>query len=904
MRFAGRLFLMLFALSVLFSQSYGRVIRVPQDEENIEDGLDRANAGDTVLVADGVYTGRDNYGEQIDRRVTLMSENGPRECIVDAQGDQGTWGFELEDDAVISGITIRSTRLHALKAENVDDWLVLNCIIERCRGGEADTSRMSSAFEISGSDGEVMYSLFRNNNALMLHGAAVKITNSSNVHFEGVTFSDNSADSTGGAVYVASRSDVSFRNCIFEENYANIHAGALAIWNNGTEVEVTFCNFISNEAQSWGGAIYKDRPADADIHDCIFWGNRAWWGDQIAAGVDEDNPLGVHHCIMEGGEDQEAGWFGDHLIEERARFERGRYPLWGPNNLYHHPNSPTINAGSAPADEIGMDEFTTSTEITPDEGMCDIGFHYSLDLYLPLGRLEGVVLDAENQQPMEGIRLRTSLGQSTNSIRDGVWFFANAIADTTFDLTASYEGYNDSTITDIHLEEGETLEFNFALYHPEFDISIRDARAQAEPRDTGYVDFTITNGGNGLLTWDARFELEGNFNVEPWTYRNSIDMYELVDDGRLGGVTFADGHFYVSGGGNDVHYIYKVSPEGALVDSFEQVGDARYGSVDLAYDGEQIWAVEDDTVYAYSLEGEVLHRTLGPLRITKCITWDADRELLWIAYTTNDILAVSPDSTESVVHELDRMYLRFYGLAYWSDDPDGYQLYALTQQSNDDTGYIYKFNVETGDTMHVIDLRIPGGEPQGGDVTSAMDPYSVNYLFVGDNRNDDRIDIYQLAGNTSWMILEPDGGIVEPETTLDARLNLFDARFDYGIYRARMIIEHNAAGRQTTIPIIFTIAGVPYEGDLPFPQDLAIESAYPNPFNAEISMRYSIPKSGQMSLKIFDLAGREIATAAEGYKAAGRYSATIDASQWSTGIYIAELRSAGEARFVKIACIK
>lgn len=82
------------------------------------------------------------------------------------------------------------------------------------------------------------------------------------------------------------------------------------------------------------------------------------------------------------------------------------------------------------------------------------------------------------------------------------------------------------------------------------------------------------------------------------------------------------------------------------------------------------------------------------------------------------------------------------------------------------------------------------------------------------------------------------------------------------------------------------------------PTELALVANYPNPFNASTAIRFDIPAPVEISLKIFDLAGREVAVLVDGPIAAGRHSATWDASGFSSGIYFTRLiTQTGQSNF-------
>jgi hypothetical protein len=68
---------------------------------------------------------------------------------------------------------------------------------------------------------------------------------------------------------------------------------------------------------------------------------------------------------------------------------------------------------------------------------------------------------------------------------------------------------------------------------------------------------------------------------------------------------------------------------------------------------------------------------------------------------------------------------------------------------------------------------------------------------------------------------------------------------------------------------------------------------YPNPFNPTTIISYQLPVSSQITLKVYDVLGREVATLVNERKAAGSYEATFDAGKLASGVYLYKLQ-AGE----------
>ena len=80
-------------------------------------------------------------------------------------------------------------------------------------------------------------------------------------------------------------------------------------------------------------------------------------------------------------------------------------------------------------------------------------------------------------------------------------------------------------------------------------------------------------------------------------------------------------------------------------------------------------------------------------------------------------------------------------------------------------------------------------------------------------------------------------------------------------------------------------------GKPPLPSAFAMHPNYPNPFNASTDIRFSLSKSCFVTLKIYNLMGREIQTLTHGQRQAGEYTIRWEAADQPSGIYIGRLRA-------------
>jgi hypothetical protein len=79
---------------------------------------------------------------------------------------------------------------------------------------------------------------------------------------------------------------------------------------------------------------------------------------------------------------------------------------------------------------------------------------------------------------------------------------------------------------------------------------------------------------------------------------------------------------------------------------------------------------------------------------------------------------------------------------------------------------------------------------------------------------------------------------------------------------------------------------------------------YPNPFNPTTTIKYAIPSPGFVTLKIYDVLGKEVANLINQEMAAGYYSVDVDGSNIGSGVYFYRLESSGFLQTKKMLLIK
>jgi hypothetical protein len=88
------------------------------------------------------------------------------------------------------------------------------------------------------------------------------------------------------------------------------------------------------------------------------------------------------------------------------------------------------------------------------------------------------------------------------------------------------------------------------------------------------------------------------------------------------------------------------------------------------------------------------------------------------------------------------------------------------------------------------------------------------------------------------------------------------------------------------------------------PKSFLLSQNFPNPFNPSTEIKYSIPQTGIVTLKVYNLLGQEVAVLVDREQTAGNYTVNFNASKLASGVYIYRIQSGGFSLTKKMTVLK
>jgi predicted outer membrane repeat protein len=175
------------------------------------------------------------------------------------------------------------------------------------------------------------------------------------------TFAGNTSDEWGGAGGLRNKeSNVVIANCTFTDNWGGSGGGLVNSWS---EMVLANCTFVGNSTLGQGGAIVNGGQGQADVRNCILWGNSpneiAGESPQVSWSNVQGGWAGAGNITVEPGFADPAA--GDYHLKSQA----GRWEPKSQSWVTDETTSPCIDAGD-PMSLIGYEAF-------PNGGVVNMG---------------------------------------------------------------------------------------------------------------------------------------------------------------------------------------------------------------------------------------------------------------------------------------------------------------------------------------------------------------------------------------------------------------------------------------------------------------------------------------------------------------------------------------------------
>jgi hypothetical protein len=150
----------------------------------------------------------------------------------------------------------------------------------------------------------------------------------------------------------------------------------------------------------------------------------------------------------------------------------------------------------------------------------------------------------------------------------------------------------------------------------------------------------------------------------------------------------------------------------------------------------------------------------------------------------------------------------------------------------------------------------------------------------------------EKQASEEWQVL---GFVKGNGTTSDAKSYSFVDRTASGKVQYRLK-QVDFDGTFEYSPVIEVEAGMP--------RTFELGQNYPNPFNPTTLISYQLPVASEVSLKVYDVLGREVMTLVNGKQDAGSYNLNFNASNLSSGVYFYRLQAGSFVQTKKMMLVK
>ncbi len=208
----------------------------------------------------------------------------------------------------------------------------------------------------------------------------------------------------------------------------------------------------------------------------------------------------------------------------------------------------------------------------------------------------------------------------------------------------------------------------------------------------------------------------------------------------------------------------------------------------------------------------------------------------------------------------------------------------------DSKGYLFAYDNSSSDDKRGIFKSIDGGYTWNQVVSEySLTGFAItskDYIFASAGYD---AAIYSADEGVNWKSLKEGlpSNLSGYSIATDKDNNVYLGTIGRSIFRMKDFVPTGIETEKNTLPKIFSLS-----------------QNYPNPFNPSTTIKYQIPASGHVTLKVYDVLGREVESLVNEFQTAGSYTRTLNASSLSSGVYFYRLQSGNYSATKKFVLMK
>ena len=278
---------------------WAATVLVPQQQTTIQAGIDAAADGDTVLVADGLYTGLGNVNLDFKgKSITVKSVSSAEKCIIDCQKANQTRGVVFKNretkEAILGGFTIKNGNFKGGNGGGIYCFdaspTIVSCILMENVAEAGAGIFCEDAFAII-SNCLIINNQAKGGGGIQSHHGSPTIT--------GSQITGNSAETGGGLFFT--QSSVVVTNTVISGNRAD-YGGGILCWSDS--LLFLHSSTIDGNIAMYGGGIFCS-DSDSMLVNSILYQNSERVDNtlqQIYFGKSsQPSAADISYCLIQGG---------------------------------------------------------------------------------------------------------------------------------------------------------------------------------------------------------------------------------------------------------------------------------------------------------------------------------------------------------------------------------------------------------------------------------------------------------------------------------------------------------------------------------------------------------------------------------------------------------------------------